>query len=156
MVIKGRGSEGESVYLCKNRRSVYRAVRTMNESENRANVISVQELLDTSYDVRLIMSFGKVVAAMKRQSQDFKNNYALGGEVSQYLLDAAEKKVVSLVHKKIDLDVYGIDFMHHKGEPRVLEIQHGPGLEGIRIANPEIDFEQVFIQGLNKQLKKLN
>ncbi len=75
-------------------------------------------------DLRVYVVGGKIIAAMLRsRKDDFRSNYCLGGEASLYDLKGEELALAERVISLFSADYAGFDFMFHRGEMVLNEIE---------------------------------
>jgi len=95
----------------------------------------VQEFIEEAggADIRAFVVGGKVVGAMKRQGPEgeFRSNLHQGGNATAYKLNKEEKATAIAAAKAMGLGVCGVDMIHSKRGPLVMEVNSSPGLEGI-------------------------
>lgn len=99
-----------------------------------ANIL-VQEFIAEAKgaDIRAFVVDGKVVAAMKRQSQtgEFRSNLHRGGEATPVQLSADQEQTAIAAAKAMRLGVAGVDMLPSSQGSYVIEVNSSPGLEGI-------------------------
>lgn len=135
-VIKlNEGSQGSGVMLTEKlsaSRSVIETLRGLY-----ANFL-VQEFIEEAdgADLRCFVVGGRVVAAMRRQAPvgDFRSNLHRGGSGKAALATAAQQAVAVRAAQVLGLGIAGVDLIHSKRGPLVLEVNASPGLEGIEQA----------------------
>ena len=135
-MIKGQGTQGNSVYLARSIRDakehVYRLLA------NRETVL-VQEYIRESHgrDIRVIVAGGEVVASMRRvaRGREFRSNFHLGGQVEPIELKDGYAKVAIRAAKPLGIEVGGVDLLEGRNGPILLEVNSSPGLEGIERAS---------------------
>ncbi len=84
-------------------------------------------------DMRVVVVDGRIVAAMRRQAQpgEFRSNLHRGATAERIELSDEETVLVQKVVDLMDLDIAGIDILHSKRGPLVMEVNASPGLEGV-------------------------
>lgn len=102
------GHGGEEVYQATNREEAESIVAKI-----RGDKLLIQELCTrVGVDVRVFVIGNEIVGAIKRSSEeDFRSNYSLGGEASNYVLSGEERQLVHCILKELSCDFVGIDFM---------------------------------------------
>ncbi|HIP34073.1 MAG TPA: hypothetical protein EYG89_05050 [Bacteroidia bacterium] len=143
-VVKATGSQGKFVFLIKNKKTLKDVLSGLGEKKN---LIAVQEKINSDYDTRIIFVKNKILSAMKRTSPGFLNNYSQGGFVEGYLPSKKDINISIKAIKNFGLDYVGIDLMYDNlGNPVVIEIQPLPQSNGMRKANPDINFGEEFVK----------
>lgn len=147
------GMEGMGVVLAETKsaaKSVINAFKGLNAE------ILVQEFIKESSgrDLRLYVVGDKVVAAMERvaKGDEFRANYALGGDIHPVEITAKEAKIAVKAAKAIGLDVAGVDILRSNNGPLVIEINSCAGLRGIETAS-NVDVADAVIDFLEKNAK---
>lgn len=127
-----QGSQGVGVSLADSPMAARGMLDTFLSLQHEA---MIQQYLPGRQDVRVIVLFGKVMAAMVRESpaEDFRSNLHCGGRARAWSdlpdtwADVARKAVVAL-----GLDFAGVDLMADADQnPLVLEVNPSPSLEGV-------------------------
>ncbi len=125
---KLESSKGEGVSLVNSASELSRMTRVLAED------LLIQEAFPESFgeDIRVFVIGGKIVASMKRKSnQDFRSNLALGGIGEPCTLTSTEEEIVLKTTSALNLQIAGVDLLRtHKGS-LILEANPCPGLEGI-------------------------
>ncbi|MEZ4907306.1 MAG: RimK family alpha-L-glutamate ligase [Saprospiraceae bacterium] len=97
--------------------------------------ILIQKFIEESSgtDIRAFVVGNRVVAAMKRTSQneDFRSNMHRGAVALPIELTKEEIDIAKQATKIMGLDIAGVDIMRSKKGPLVIEVNASPGLEGI-------------------------
>ena len=87
-----------------------------------------QEYLSNQGDVRLYLLDNKVIAAVKRKNlNDFRNNYSLGGEASLFDPSEEMKNDAIKVSKLLNAAFIGVDFLLTDDGFRIIEIEDPVG-----------------------------
>ena len=113
------------------------------------NGFVIQEYISESVgkDLRIIVLFGKIVAVMERNSQDtqhdFRSNISRGAKALRYNYSQEEADIAIRAAEATGLDFCGVDLMHSKNGPLILEVNCMPGLEGIQTVTDFDLFEHV-------------
>ncbi|WP_414039964.1 RimK family alpha-L-glutamate ligase [Acidithiobacillus sp. M4-SHS-6] len=127
-----QGSQGVGVSLAESAMAARGMLDTFLNLQHEA---LIQEFLPGRRDVRVIVLFGEVIAAMVRESatEDFRSNLHCGGRARAWpdlpdaWADMARKAAVAL-----GLDFAGVDLMADTDQnPLVLEVNPAPSLEGV-------------------------
>lgn len=132
-VIKlNEGAQGAGVILSEksaSSRSVIEALRGLYAS------FLVQEFIAEARgaDLRCLVVGGRVVASMQRQAAkgEFRSNLHRGGSARAVCASAAECDAAERAAAALGLGIAGVDLIHARHGPLVLEVNASPGLEGI-------------------------
>ncbi len=134
------GSFGIGVSIVESKRGLRSMIDLLVNNENVPPII-VQEYVRGSRgrDLRVFVVGGKIIAAMERVAQkkgEFRANFSLGGKVKIAELTKKERRIALAAAKVIGLDIAGVDLIrgvNSDGEvdPKVLEVNANPGLDGI-------------------------
>ena len=150
------GSQGIGVVLAETdnaARSVIQAFMGLN-----ANIM-VQEFIKEAKgsDIRCFVIGDKVVAAIKRQSQEgeFRSNLHRGGTASLERLTPLERATAVRAAKVMGLNVCGVDLLRSDRGPLVMEVNSSPGLEGIEKASTK-DIASLMIEYIEKNIATKN
>lgn len=147
------GMEGMGVVLAETKSA---AKSVVNAFKGLKAEILVQEFIKESSgrDLRLYVVGDKVVAAMERiaKGDEFRANYALGGDIRPVEITAKEAKIAIKATKAIGLDVAGVDILRSNNGPLVIEINSCAGLRGIETASG-VDVAGAVIDFLEKNAK---
>ena len=135
------GSKGVGVIFIESERSYNATVQLLYKIDDDVELL-IQEYIKTDGDIRVLVLGKTIIASMKRHviDGDFRSNYSQGGKVSKYNLSDLEKEKVLLAAKKVNGKYVGVDFIPTKDGPRIIEVNHSPGSQGIEKATgPVID-----------------
>ncbi len=129
------GSKGVGVIFIESERSYNATIQLLYKIDENVELL-IQEYIKTDGDIRVLVLGKTIVGAMKRHiiEGDFRSNYSQGGKVSKYTLSTEEKERVLLAAKKIKGKYVGVDFIPSKEGPKIIEVNHSPGSEGIEKA----------------------
>jgi len=134
-------------------KSVYQTIRKLDENSE----ILIQEKIDSNFDLRIQVLIKKfdplkpakdncvILGSMKREavSKDFRTNYSLGGQVSEYEIDDNLREIACKSANAVGCHWCGVDIMidSKTNEPYILEVNASPGTEGISkaIGKPIVD-----------------
>lgn len=143
------GTEGTGVFLVDD---IKQAENIMGTCKQFDTPIIAQEFIAESAgtDLRCFVVGDKVVATMKRESQDgdFRANVSLGGHSSNETLSKEEEDISLKAAKAIGLNIAGVDLIRSDKGPLVIEINVSPdfcgefGIEsvtGVDVAGAIID-----------------
>ena len=144
------GTEGTGVFLLDDIKQAENIMATCKQLDT---PIIAQEFIAESAgtDLRCFVVGDKVVATMKRQSQDgdFRANVSLGGHSSEEHLSEEENEIVLNAAKAIGLNIAGVDLIRSDRGALVIEINVSPdfcgeqGIEsvtGVDVAGAIIDY----------------
>ena len=131
-----KGSKGVGVVFIESERSYDATIQLLFKIDEDVELL-IQEYIKTDGDIRTIVLDNKVIASMKRHviEGDFRSNFSQGGKVSKYNLSKEEEEKVLLTAKKINGKWVGVDFIPTKDGPKIIEVNHSPGSEGIEDAS---------------------
>ena len=128
------GTHGKGVYLAKDKKNFSQLMDMMEQFNDRFNIL-LQEYVSDSHgkDLRVVVVGGKVIGAMKRESQDgdFRANITRGGEAQPVDVDE-EMEFLSLESTKLlGLDIGGVDLLYDNGGYKICEVNSSPGFSGM-------------------------
>jgi gamma-F420-2:alpha-L-glutamate ligase len=128
------GTHGKGVYLAKDKKNFSQLMDMMGQFNDRFNIL-LQEYVSDSHgkDLRVVVVGGKVIGAMKRESQDgdFRANITRGGEAQPVDVDE-EMEFLSLESTKLlGLDIGGVDLLYDNGGYKICEVNSSPGFSGM-------------------------
>jgi ribosomal protein S6--L-glutamate ligase len=122
------------VVLVESSRSLYSAIDVLWKNRE-SNIILVQAYVAEAEgsDYRLFVLGDKVVAAMKRtaKSGDFRSNISIGGAGQKVVIKEEEKKLAVRATQALGLKMCGVDILHSKSGPLVMELNANPGFVGL-------------------------
>ncbi|MEA2563721.1 MAG: ribosomal protein S6--L-glutamate ligase [Acidobacteriota bacterium] len=129
------GTQGMGVILAESVKSAESVLDAM--SSLRQNIL-IQAFVAESdgSDFRAIVVGGKVVAAMERTAGEgeFRSNLHRGASALGVTLEPAYEQTAVHAAEVLGLNIAGVDMLHSKDGPMVLEVNSSPGLEGIERA----------------------
>ena len=127
-----RGTQGRGVILARNLSTAEAVLDKLKELRRKA---LVQEFVAEAQgkDQRIIVVGDRCVAAMERAAPDgeFRANLHLGGTAVPYTPDKATEALALAATRAHGLSVAGVDIIHSRRGPLLLEVNSSPGLEGI-------------------------
>lgn len=146
LVMKSRaGHGGSEVFLVNNKEEV-------NRISNSNNTYIYQKYLPNNGDVRLYVLDNKVVAAIKRKSdQDFRNNYSLGGHVELFEPSKEMVDIAVQISQILKADYIGVDFLLTNNDYFVNEIEDPVGARML-YQTSDIDIIRLFIDSIRKKV----
>ena len=142
IIVKERaGHGGSGVYKAESGEELERILEGKNPSE-----YIFQEMCDEpGIDVRLYILGGRVIAAVKRTSEDdFRSNFSLGGTAEATEPDEEMKAFAGAVCAGLDPDYIGLDLIRNKGGWIVNEIEDAAGARML-YARTDIDIAECFV-----------
>jgi gamma-F420-2:alpha-L-glutamate ligase len=132
LIMKGiNSSQGKKIFKVNSKADILQIV---NEVGGKLSDYLIQELVDYTHDIRLIVIGDRVLGAMQRipQEGEFRANFSLGGSVVKYDAPEDMKDIAIKTAKSCELLVSGVDILIDKnGKYYVLEANRSPGLKGI-------------------------
>lgn len=137
LVIKNiTGTQGEGIYLCKNRESFRNIMELIYSYNPNANII-LQEFIHNSFgrDLRVFVVGGKVIGCIERTSvRGFKANYSKGGHVKVFKVTPEIEKLALEATKLLGLEIAGVDLLFDNEGFKVCEANSSPGFQGLEEA----------------------
>ena len=111
-----------------------------------------QEFYKNDGDVRLYLIDKKVVAGVLRKNKnDFRNNYSLGGEVSLYIPSLEMKETAIKIATILDSCFIGVDFLI-KGDAFLVNEIEDPVGSRMLYQTSDLDIIKLFIECIEKKL----
>ncbi len=157
VILKGSGGDrGTRVFKADNLNELEKLVRDLRKSETEeGRRYMLQEYIENKGDYRVLILGEKVLGVMKRyrkDRQDFRNNFSMGGEVEVAELPPEIKKLAVKAAKVCGLMVAGVDIMPKGDDYVVLEVNKGPQFWGfMKATGIDVPMEIVkFLVGLSK------
>ena len=130
------GSKGIGVILVESAPSLTSIVQLLYR-ENEFIDVLIQEQIKASYDVRVIICNGKIIASIKRPvvKGDFRSNISQGSKAVNFDLTDLEASESIRAAKVVEGILVGVDFIvskdREKESPYFIEVNSTPGLVGI-------------------------
>ena len=130
------GSRGIGVILVESAPSLRSIVQLLYRETEYIDVL-IQEQIKTSYDVRVIICNGEVIASVKRPvvKGDFRSNISQGSKALNFDLTELESSESIRAAKAVEGTIVGVDFIpakdRKKETPYFIEVNSTPGLIGI-------------------------
>jgi ribosomal protein S6--L-glutamate ligase len=129
------GSWGKGVVLVESSRSLYSALDVLWRGNRESNIIIIQAYVAEAEgsDYRAFVLGDKVVAAMKRTAKpgDFRSNINVGGVGEKVTLSEEDQKLAVRASQALGLKMSGVDILHSKSGPLVMEVNANPGFVGL-------------------------
>lgn len=156
MVIKLlEGTQGIGVVLAETHKAAESVIQAFMGLK--ANIM-VQEFIKEAggSDIRCFVIGDKVVAAMKRQSEEgeFRSNLHRGGSATEVRLTPEERSTAIRAAKIMGLNVCGVDLLRSNHGPVVMEVNSSPGLKGIE-ATSQKDIAGLIIEFAEKRFQTI-
>jgi len=140
-VVKTSGSRGDNVQLMQNEEELMRFQLELIAVKDPASLLTIQEFIENSYDVRALYFGQKCLGVMRRtrlRDADFVNNASKGAKVESDILSDAESVLCKQAQAVSYLDLCGVDFIRTPAGIKFLEINKSPQVDAIRGVVPEI------------------
>jgi ribosomal protein S6--L-glutamate ligase len=151
------GTEGTGVFLAKDEKEAHNILGSFRQFDAR---VIAQEFIEESsgQDIRCFVVGNRVVAAMRRESQDgdFRANVALGAHSFKADLSEEDEKLALNAARAIGINVAGIDVIPSKRGHLIIEINVSPdfggefGLEKTTGVNVAAEIVKFAIEGKKK------
>ena len=111
-----------------------------------------QNYAQNTGDVRIYVLDNQVIGAVKRtNTQDYRNNYSLGGEVSSYQLSQEMIKAAETISRLLGSTYFGVDLLLTKDGYLFNEIEDPVGSRMLLKASG-IDSVTLFLENVKKRL----
>lgn len=150
-VAKSRAGHGGSEVFWVNDEAEYRTVREKMQD----TPFILQPVCDEpGVDVRVYVMGDQVMAAVRRTSKtDFRSNFSLGGQAEIFQPVKEQLSCVRRLQKALDSDYIAVDFIRHKGQWVVNEIEDAAGARMLYQLT-DINFIQRYWQQIEKRIKE--
>lgn len=114
------GHGGAEVFLIRDERELQARLERLDQ-----NRFLMQEFCSApGQDMRVYVLGGEIIAGILRTSDtDFRSNFSLGGNVTVCDVKPEQEEIIRLLHKELDFDFVGIDFIRHHGKWVLNEIE---------------------------------
>ena len=142
------GSEGQQVFLIKNRQEFFELLNKENQE------LLFQEYFSECFgnDIRINIVDNEIVASMHRFSKtDFRANLSNGGSAEKYDPTDIEKKLALKASKALCCDFCGVDILQTKKGPVICELNSNAHLNnifkttGINVASKILNYIKVSV-----------
>ena len=147
---------GVGVIITESFRSLHPTVQMINFLQPNIDLL-LQEYIKITYDIRVLVVNGQVMAAMKRNVMDgdIRSNASLGATTESMELTDIEIETSIKVSKLVKGDIVGVDLLpakdREKDQPFVLEVNATPGFGGIeKITKGKSITEEILKTYLNR------
>jgi ribosomal protein S6--L-glutamate ligase len=100
-------------------------------------MICLQKFLpNPGEDIRVFLTGGEVVAAMKRIAapNEWRSNIHIGGHGISHKLSQEETETAVRAAQAVGVDIAGVDLISVENEPYVIEVNASPGFRGLLAA----------------------
>ena len=142
------GHGGNEVYLINSKEEANRII------SNSSNEYIYQEYLPNDGDLRVYVLNQQVVLGVLRKNQnDFRSNYSLGGEVSLFTPSDKIKEAAIKVSMLLEADYIGVDFLLVNDKYFINEIEDPVGARMVYQVS-DIDIINLFIEDIKEKLTK--
>lgn len=119
-IIKSRNGHGGSEVFWINKKNDLNKFVFANES----GYVVQKPVSNLGVDVRIYVLGNQVITGVKRTSSiDFRSNFSLGGQVELFSPTKDQLDIIDKLQKNITADYVGFDFILHKGEWILNEIE---------------------------------
>lgn len=137
-VIKGEGSKGEWVFKVDDVNELL--AKAGEIAAEKETLLSIQELIPNTYDVRALVLGREFVAAIRRSASDgaFHNNVSKGGTAVPEQLSNTEIELCIEAGQVAGIDFAGVDFVRTDSGIKILEVNKSPQLGGMRSVYPDL------------------
>ena len=147
------GTHGKGVYLAKDKKNFSQLMDMMEQFNDRFNIL-LQEYVSDSHgkDLRIMVVGGKVIGAMKRESQDgdFRANITRGAGAKPVEMDEQMEFLSLESTKLLGLDIGGVDLLYDNGGYKICEVNSSPGFSGMEKYTDNKVAEQIVTYVKNK------
>lgn len=142
------GSFGLGVAIAETRRAAISTIDALCRGDER-NILLIQEYVSESkgQDTRVFVVGGKVLGGMVRKARkgEFRSNIHRGGTGRVATLTEEDKQISIKAAVVLGLEVAGVDVLHTKHGPAVMEVNSNPGFEGFE-ANTGVNVARAIIE----------
>jgi ribosomal protein S6--L-glutamate ligase len=130
------GTQGTGVILAESVKSAESVLDAMHSLKQN---ILIQAYIEEAQgiDYRAVVVGERVVAAMSRQATEgeFRSNLHRGGTARAVTLEPQFEATAIHAAQVLGLNIAGVDMIHSREGPMVIEVNSSPGLEGIETAS---------------------
>lgn len=127
------GALGIGVSIAETKRAIHSTIDTLWREGSRS-IFLIQEYVKESKgeDTRVIVIGGKVLGGMLRKARkgEFRSNLHRGGIGEKIELTSTIEELALNACRVLGLDIAGVDIIHTKHGPAVMEVNCNPGFEG--------------------------
>ena len=135
IVIKQSGSKGEKVWKCDTQAQLDAKIAELKETST-TPLILFQEYIENTFDIRVIVHHGTIIAAIARSAADgaFLNNLSQGGISKSIELTTEERSLALTAAKITKLELAGIDIVRSANGPLLFEVNKAPDISAFNEA----------------------
>lgn len=128
IVLKQSGSKGEKVWLCTDQEKMDQKISDLSDIDE-TKLILFQEYIPNSFDIRVIVNYGRIMAAIARNSNDgFYNNLSQGGSANYIELTDEERDMALKAAELTKLELAGVDIVRSDRGPLLFEVNKAPDI----------------------------
>ncbi len=151
VVVKRRdGHGGSEVYKA----DTEKAYRALWQGRKPADYVTQAICSELGKDMRVYLLGGEILGAVFRTSDtDFRSNFSLGGKVECVPVPHEIEKMVQIFHKSLQTDFVGIDFIRHRGEWVLNEVEDVVGSRML-YKTAGLDVAKAYIEHVAKTMEK--
>jgi len=151
VVVKKRDGHGGSEVYKADTEWEYRALW---QGRNPADYVTQAICSELGMDMRVYLLGGEILGAVLRTSEtDFRSNFSLGGKVECVPVPHEIQKMVQKLHKNLQTDFVGMDFIRHGGEWVLNEIEDVVGSRML-YKSAGLDVARAYIMHVAKAMAK--
>lgn len=146
------GTQGIGVILCESIASAESTIEALTKLNTK---VIVQEFIKESKatDIRIFITNGKVLGAMKRSATTgFRSNLHRGAVGEPINLSTSEEQIALEAVKALNLTIAGVDLLQSNKGPLIMEVNSSPGLEGIE-QNTTVNIAKEIIMAAERLFK---
>jgi ribosomal protein S6--L-glutamate ligase len=125
------GTQGVGVMRVRDAKEAGPIIDTLSELDQ---MICLQKFLpNPGEDIRVFLSGGQVVAAMKRKAapNEWRSNIHMGGIGEAHKPTAQETETAVRAAEAVDVEIAGVDLIVVNNQPYVIEVNASPGFRGL-------------------------
>ena len=126
MVIKAvAGHGGSQVYWAEDAAQQEKILQELyGQGLTTQEIILQKPCSEPGRDMRVYVLGDEIYQAVLRSSdRDFRSNFSLGGEIALTEVTDEQRMIIERLHQKLQFDFVGIDFIFHKGQWILNEIE---------------------------------
>lgn len=126
LVMKMKGGLGKKVWKCETEQDLLDCIATQVGTEKNV-LFLLQELVENTFDMRILVHKGEVLTTIKRASTDgFYNNISRGGTATAISATDEELDLARRAARGMQLDLAGVDVVRTADGPLVFEVNKAP------------------------------
>lgn len=125
------GTQGVGVMLVRDVKEAGPIIDTLSELQQ---IICLQQYLpNPGEDIRVFVTGGEVVGAMKRKAapHEWRSNIHIGGYGVAHELSERERETALKAAEAVGVEIAGVDLISVSDEPYVIEVNASPGFRGL-------------------------